>query len=389
MTAAHVVLAASTGRADYGLTAPILAALTAVSGVETHVILTGDHLRAPPDPPPGVIAHMGGGELGGRGPAEAAAAMRDVAAHAAAVIEAVRPTALVLAGDRLDLIPVALSSLPYNLPLVHVHGGELGQGVIDERIRHALTKLAHLHCVATVDAAARVHRMGEEAWRINVTGGPGLDMLAAAPTLDDETLRRRLRLDALERLRVVTLHPETNADQPAAVVGPVLEALDAAPGPTALTGPNSDPGSGEIRAALRAYAAARPGWVSYHDALGATLYANAMRRAVMMIGNSSSGVIEAALFGLPVIDVGKRQEGRAHGANLRRRPADAAAIAACMCELDAVTERPAAWRSLLYGDGRAGPRIAQVALNLPPRETLLTKRFSENETATFSAPWIS
>ncbi|MBT6830338.1 MAG: hypothetical protein HOA58_12540, partial [Rhodospirillaceae bacterium] len=184
---------------------------------------------------------------------------------------------------------------------------------------------------------------------------------------------------------LATVHPETNVSHPFGPLDAALAALDAAPRATVITAPNADPGGAEMRARIEDFAATRP-WAVFRDTLGARLYANAMRLAAVMLGNSSSGVVEAGLFGLPVINVGGRQEGRACGANVHHCSADADAVGSLLAQMCDAPSVPRAARVSLYGDGQAAPRIVEVIKNQPAREKLLVKRYSD-QAAEFSPPW--
>jgi UDP-hydrolysing UDP-N-acetyl-D-glucosamine 2-epimerase len=387
-----LVLSVSSSRADVGILSPVWHALAAEPGLDLHIFLTGAHgsdsALADGSLPAAVVVHRGGADLAGQAAPAAAAAMPEIAAAMVRVIDQVSPDAVLVIGDRLDMLPAAMATLAYNLPIIHLHGGESSEGAVDERIRHAISKLAHIHCVASVDAAMRLNKMGEEPWRIHVTGAPGLDSLLAAPQLSADALAAELGLDAGNNFVLATIHPETNGNNPFAPLDAILNALDAAPRPTVITAPNADPGGAEIRARIFEFTAARP-WALFRDTLGACLYANAMRFAAVMLGNSSSGIIEAELFGLPVINVGARQQGRACGANVHHSIADADAICNLLTQAarQAPTE-PHMARNSLYGDGHAAPRIATAIKNLPARDKLLMKKYSD-QTAAFSPPWAA
>jgi len=199
-------------------------------------------------------------------------------------------------------------------------------------------------------------------------------------------LAAELGLAAGDNFILVTVHPETNSSHPFDPLDAVLAALDAAPRPTVITAPNADPGGAEMRTRIEAFAAARP-WAVFRDTLGVRLYASALRFAAVMLGNSSSGIVEAGLFGLPVINVGGRQEGRACGGNVHHCGADADAIRGLLATADG--QGPAGPRTVrvsLYGDGHAAPRIVSVIKNLPARDKLLVKRHSDRA-AKFLTPW--
>jgi UDP-hydrolysing UDP-N-acetyl-D-glucosamine 2-epimerase len=338
------ILSVSSGRADMGVLVPIWQALAERPGVELHVLLTGMHL-----------------------------------APGAAAAEGIPDAATVhVAGDRLDMLPAALASLPFNVPLVHVHGGEITNGAVDDRIRHALSKLSHLHCVSSQHARTILRAMGEEDWRINVTGSPTLDTLIAAPAFDAPAFARSVGLSCAggydEGFRLVTVHPETNSTDPFAPMRSVLEALRAHPGRVLFTAPNSDPGGAQLRCEVEAFCATEPK-AHFVDTLGQNNYASALRHATLMLGNSSSGIIEAGLFGLPVINVGERQAGRLRGDNVIDVANDADSIVAALERIESEPIRYTGGSP--YGDSASGPRIADILVNLPDRQRLLDKVFPD------------
>ena len=372
------MISVSSSRADVGILAPVWAALALSDDAELHLFLTGMH-QATAAPavdgvPDAATVHRGGADLGGMTGREAADAMASIARAAGELYGRVNPDVVLMTGDRLDMLPAAVASLPFNIPLVHLHGGEVTEGAVDDRIRHALTKLAHMHCVSSECARARLLAMGEDAGRVVVTGAPGLDTLRTAPQLSAGDFAREAGLDAiagnLASLRLVTVHPETNAADPLAPLAAVLAALDRRPAPTLLTAPNSDPGGDAVRRRIEAFVVGRP-WAGFAGNLGSRLYPNALRHAALMLGNSSSGIIEAGLFGLPVINVGERQAGRERGANVTDVPNDADAVTAALDRLGPTPVR--AKPGTPYGAGGAGPKVADVLLTLPARPALLAK----------------
>ena len=347
------LLSISSSRADVGILQPVWRA--AAADCELHILLTGMHCAATAgdvDAPASAILHRGGADLAGATASQAAHAMAAVGTAAATCLDAVKPAAVLVVGDRLDMLPAVTATVPYNVPLVHLHGGEITEGALDDRARHAITKLAHLHCVSGESARRRLLAMGESSARIHVTGAPGLDTLRAAPKLSAAAFAEAIGMTDIAGLRLVTVHPETNAPEPLAALEAVLGALDAKPSPTLFTAPNSDPGGARARERIIDYVNDRP-WASFIESLGSKLYPNALRHAAVMLGNSSSGLIEAGLFGLPVIDVGDRQRGRDHGDNVIHVTANAASVQAALA-------RPLArYPALsLYGDGQSGPRVA-------------------------------
>jgi UDP-hydrolysing UDP-N-acetyl-D-glucosamine 2-epimerase len=378
------IISISSDRADLALLAPVWETLATTEEIDLHIVLTGSHTKAGAnraDIAVRATVHTTGADLGGTNGVAAASASAEIVAGVARIYDAIRPDLVMIAGDRLDMIPAAIAALPFNLPLAHVQGGEDTPGAIDGRIRHALTKLSHVHFAPNTRAAKRLTQMGEEAWRIHVTGSPSLDALAATPIMTDSEFRERLGLDCVRDIRLVTVHPETTSADPTAPVRAILPALAALPRPTLFTGTNSDPSGMVIREQIDRFVEAHS-WAWFRESLGAVLYCNVMRRAASMVGNSSSGIIEAALFGLPAINVGDRQALRDSGPNVINVRCDGREVEAALRAFEGRHFD----RHSLYGDGRAAPRIAHILKNLPSREELLYKRFNETPRE-FEAPW--
>lgn len=383
------ILSVSSSRADVGIFRPLWREMARHQDIESHVLVTGMHIgsedAACHQIPAVTVCHIAGSDLGGGDAAQAAAGMADIMAGAAQVYGAVMPDLILVIGDRLDMAPAAFAAVPFNIPLAHVHGGELTEGALDDRLRHAVTKLAHLHFTANTDAARRISRMGEEAWRIHVCGAPGLDTLNDVLPMDRAAVFRALGLADTGPLRLATLHPETNSSDPVAPMIATLDALRQAPAlPTVFTAPNSDPGGAQMRDLVMRFAEQNP-WATYRETLGSELYVNAMRHAGVMIGNSSSGIVEAPLLGLPVINIGNRQSGRLAANNVMACASDPDEIAALLNRLAASAYRrqPA---SFPYGDGRAAPRIVAALRSLGRSKRLLRKVFDAGEHG-FAAPW--
>lgn len=384
------VLSVSTGRSDHGLLSPVWDAIAAHPALELKILLTGmqvrDDVGARAEMPVGTEALTVGEDLGGGAAPAVNRAAAQIMAAAGDAFTRLSPDLVLVIGDRLDMLPVAAATLPFNLPLAHLHGGEQTFGAVDDRIRHATTKLAHVHFPATTDAATRLIQMGEEAWRITVTGAPGLDALRQVRAMTASELSETLGLPSIDSLILVTVHPETNSSRPSDVVAPVLSALKGVSAPLLFTAPNSDPGADAIKEAILAFVGNRPNAI-FRDTLGGRLYANAMRHAAMMVGNSSSGLIEAPIFNLPVVNVGSRQAGRLRGANVIDVAAQSADISVAIRQVQQKA-RSSALGVSPYGDGHAAPRIAMALAALPDRRKLMDKRFG-NGAATFTAPWAA
>ena len=249
---------------------------------------------------------------------------------------------------------------------------------MDNQIRHAITKLAHLHFASAEPHARRIAQMGEEPWRIHMVGSPGLDNVRGMEFLSREDLARELGLPDRGPWIVVAFHPVTleYRDTPAHVEE-LLAALDKADGTLLMTYPNADTGGGAIIERLEEFAAVCPR-ARLVKRLGERRYLSLLRHADLLVGNSSSGIIQAPSFELPVVNVGARQQGRLRAANVLdvdcRREEIGRGIEAAL--------RPDFRKRLRgipnpYGDGHAAPRIVRVLREAPLDRRLIEKKFAD------------
>jgi UDP-hydrolysing UDP-N-acetyl-D-glucosamine 2-epimerase len=289
-----------------------------------------------------------------------------------------RPDLIVLLGDRLEMLAAALAALPLTIPVAHLHGGEVTEGAIDEQARHAITKLAHLHFPAAEPYARRIRQMGEEPWRVHCVGAPGLDRFARRASMSREELARRIGLPLRRPTLLVTFHPVTLEPGEAGLHSAELAAaLEMVEGDVVITHPGADAAYDAVIHRLESLAATRPG-TRMIPALGADGYGALLREADVMVGNSSSGIIEAPSFGLPVVNVGIRQQGRLRAANVIDVGHGREEIAAGIRRALAPGFR-ASLRGLVnpYGDGHAAPRIARVLREAELGPRLVRKRFMD------------
>ena len=291
-----------------------------------------------------------------------------------------RPDVLVLLGDRFEMLAAAVAALPLVVPVAHIHGGEQSEGAIDNQIRHAITKLAHVHLASAEPHARRIARMGEEPWRIHTTGAPGLDRIRPNELLSRGEVASSLGLPEAGPWLVVTFHPVTlEYRDTERHIDELLAALDKLEASLILTYPGADTAGRAIIDRIEEFAGRHPN-VKLVTSLGDRLYLSLLEHADAMAGNSSSGLIEAPSFGLPAVNIGSRQAGRLRGANVidvePERDDIVRAIEAALAP--GLRERLRAMPNP-YGDGRAAPRIVKVlrALELTPR--LVRKRSVEPE----------
>ncbi|HVE14010.1 MAG TPA: UDP-N-acetylglucosamine 2-epimerase [Elusimicrobiota bacterium] len=298
---------------------------------------------------------------------------------AAEALARFQPDLAIVAGDRYELLAVVPACVLLLTPIAHISGGEVTEGAIDEQTRHAVTKMAHFHFVSNEDFARRVRRMGEEPWRVKVTGDPGLDTLRRLRPLSRRELEDRLKLDLLRPTALCTFHSVTlEAGDAERQSREFVSALERVPLQYVVTYPNADQGSRGIIARLERFARARPDSVRLVPSLGQHAYLSLMRHVRMMVGNSSSGLWEAPSLNLPVVNIGNRQEGRMRAANVIDVACRADAVAAAMRRaLRYDRSRPC---RNPYGDGRASARIRAYVKNVfarKDRETILKKRFAD------------
>ena len=370
-------------RSDYGNLSPLLDELRAAPDVELLVYVAGSHLSSrfgrtadlveADGWPIAALVDMG---IDDDAPgAIAASTGRGVVGFAHEFARRL-PDVLVVLGDRYEMLSAAVAALPFALPVAHLHGGEVTEGAIDEQIRHAITKLAHLHFPAAEPYADRVRQLGEEPWRVHCCGAPGLDRLRARATLSREALADRLGLPLGRPTLLATFHPETlaAADVPRQTEE-LAAALETVNGDLVVTAPGADTAHRAVSATLAAMAKRRPS-TRLATALGEEVYCSLLREADVMIGNSSSAIIEAPTFALPAVNVGDRQRGRLRAANVIDVGHDRAAIAdGIRRALDPSFRARLAGLANPYGDGHAAPRIARVLREVELGPRLTRKRF--------------
>ncbi len=226
------------------------------------------------------------------------------------------PDILVVLGDRFEMYAAAVAALPFKIPIAHIHGGEITLGAMDDALRHSMTKLSHLHFTSTREYARRLRQMGEEPWRITVSGAPGLDNIPAIRLFSPEELESRYHLHLHPPPLLVTFHPVTLEYERADwQLGELLAALEECDIPVIFTMPNADTGGRLMMQKIETFIRTRS-WAQKVDNFGSQGYFSLMAIAMAMVGNSSSGIIEAPSFGLPFVNIGTRQIGRVKAANV-------------------------------------------------------------------------
>ena len=384
-------IAAVTGsRADYGIYRPLFRAISADPDLTLHLIVSGMHL-APEfgrtvtfieedgfaiqdrvemllssDSPEGIAKSIGLGIIG-----------------YAQSFSRSRPDLLILLGDRFEMYAAAVAALSFRIPVAHIHGGELTAGAIDDALRHSMTKLSHLHFVSTDLYARRVIQLGEEPWRVTVSGAPSLDNINDIPLLARGELEARYGLSLKKDPLLVTFHPVTlEYDRTEWQVSQLLHALHAADRPIVFTMPNADTGGRSILRMIDEFVRTHESaWVV--DNLGTQAYFSLMAVAFAMVGNSSSGIVEAASFKLPVVNIGSRQEGRVRAENVIDVGYESANIAKALNRAaDAAFREHLGRLANPYGDGNASARIVSKVKEVSLDTKLLVKNFFDIDVST-------
>jgi UDP-hydrolysing UDP-N-acetyl-D-glucosamine 2-epimerase len=288
-----------------------------------------------------------------------------------------RPDLLLLIADRYEMLAPASVALALRIPIAHIEGGEISEGAIDDAVRNALTKMSHIHFTTTHTARTRVIAMGEEPWRVHRSGAPSLDHLRRSRLLTCEEVEKKLGLDLSQPTLLVTCHPVTLLRDTTSEADALFAALDQLDGQIIFTYPNADAGTHQLIERARAFAATHPNAHVFVN-LGSITYWSLLRQVDVLVGNSSSGIMESASFAIPAVDIGMRQQGRERARNVLSAAPDPTAI------LETIGKaRRSEFRSSLmglenpYGDGHASERIVEVLAAVPLTRELLIKRAVE------------
>ena len=285
-----------------------------------------------------------------------------------------RPDIILLIADRYEMLAPAAVALALRIPIAHIEGGELSEGAIDDAVRHALTKMSHVHFTSTYEARARVISLGEEEWRVHRAGAPSIDHLRRNTLFTREQLEAQLHLDLTEPSAVVAYHPVTIARDTTREADEVFTALREVPGQILFCYPNSDAGGRALIQRTEQFLSQRPDARIFVN-LPALTYWSLLRNVDLMIGNSSSGIMETPSFALPTVNVGMRQQGRERARNIIDAAPNKADILAKVaiarseefrCSLEGMQNS--------YGDGTASEKIVSVLTSVPLGEELLIKK---------------
>ncbi|MFH1896685.1 MAG: UDP-N-acetylglucosamine 2-epimerase [Candidatus Desantisbacteria bacterium] len=373
-------IAAITGtRAEYGILRPVFKAIESHPLLSLSLIVTGSHLS----PAFGntideierdgfqitekidIISESDSGKDTAISIGKCIMGMTDA-------IQRIQPDIIMVLGDRGEMLAGGIAGVYMNIPIAHLHGGEVS-GSIDEGIRHAITKLSHIHFPATKESARRIIRMGEEKERVFLVGAPGLDSILNEQLISRESIEKQFDIE--DDFLLLVQHPVvTEIDAVERQIRTTMEAVISMGMQTIVLYPNADPGSQTIIKVINEFH--NPPMIQVIKSLPHKEYLNLMKYARVLIGNSSSGIIEAPSFHRPVVNIGTRQHGRERAANVidvdydKEKIVEAIMIALYNKELHTRMRRC----KNPYGDGMASKRIVDVLSNIRIDNNLLQKR---------------
>jgi UDP-N-acetylglucosamine 2-epimerase (non-hydrolysing)/GDP/UDP-N,N'-diacetylbacillosamine 2-epimerase (hydrolysing) len=370
-------------RADFGLLIWPMRAIRETAGLQLQLIATGmhlspefgytiDHIRAEgfivddtvetllsSDSGAGIAKSVGLGVIG----------FADAFARLA-------PDLVVVLGDRYETFAAAQAAMFMRLPMAHLFGGDVTEGAIDESIRHAISKMAHLHFTSNADSTRRVAQLGEDPSRIFTVGSTGIDSIKRLKLMDRDTIGREIGMALGQRNALVTFHPVTvDADRSVSSLDELFAALATLDPEFRLffTLGNADAEGRALNARIKTFVADRPNAVAVAS-LGQLRYISLMNQVDVVVGNSSSGLYEAPSLNTPSVDIGDRQKGRERAASVfhaaPERRSISEAIAAALRRGRQPTVNP-------YGDGEASRRIADGIAAIPDFRALLQKGFHD------------
>jgi UDP-hydrolysing UDP-N-acetyl-D-glucosamine 2-epimerase len=372
-----VKIAVVTGtRAEFGLLSGLMALIDDSPKLDLQVVVTGTHLLREFGHTVDAITQAGfeiAAEVRAITHANTGADVgRQVGAGTSEFTDtfgSLSPDVVVVLGDRYEMLAAAIAAFFLDVPIVHIHGGEVTHGAFDDTIRHAITKFSSVHCVAHADYATRVIQLGEQPGAVHVVGALGVDQLSGTPLKNREQLEQHLALKLRDPLFLVTYHPVTSGQSDAlAEVSELVAALEGIPeAAVVITTPNADPDHQVIVDVLRGAANRHSGRWLFSESLGQINYWSVMALATAVVGNSSSGILEAPSFPTATINIGPRQDGRIFAESVVSCSATEASISSALQRVMAQEFRDAlrAVTNPLGGLG-AAKRIFGVLENLSP-----------------------
>ncbi len=372
-------------RAEYGLLCPVMRAIESCSKLKMSLIVTGTHLsheygytineiQKDGFRVDAIVDMLLSNDTG----AAMAKSLGICIIGITQALEQIQPDIVLVLGDRGEPLAGAIAAAHMNITIAHIHGGDsTSGGCIDENIRHSITKFAHIHFAATEESAGRIKRLGEEPWRIHIVGAPGLDTILNTELIPREQLIKTFSLHAKEPLLLAVQHPVTTQPENAGEEMRItLEALAELKIQTILVYPNSDAGGRSMIEVIKEYE--HLPFLHTFKSLSHTEYISLMNVSNALVGNSSSGIIEAPSFHLPVVNIGIRQEGRQRTDNMIDVVHDKKKIIEAVNKAlyDKIFKQRVHECINPYGDGKASSRIVDVLAEIEIDKKLIQKKIT-------------
>ena len=368
-------------RADYGLMRSVLKRIQATKRLDLTIVATGMHLSREFGSTVEQIERDGfrvSKKIPSLFPEDTGAGMlRSFAkflAHLTKALGDIRPDIILLLGDRWEMLAGAMAGAYMNIPVAHIHGGEI-TGSVDEPNRHAITRFAHIHLVATREHARVLRKIGEQPNRIHVVGAPGLDDIVSHNFAPPDRVAAEYGFDQNDAHLLLVQHPVvTESNLAGAQIKKTLDAIVHLHIPTTAIYPNADAGSRRMIQLMKKYSRRHP-FIRLYKNIPRDEYLALMATSSVIVGNSSSGIVEAASFGLPAVNIGTRQLGRIHPGNVLDVDYSERKITGAV-----KSALSRSFRSKLkgsrnpYGDGHTGQRVARILATLRITSGFLQKK---------------
>ena len=368
-------------RGEYGYIRPILKIIQQTEDIEYEIAVTNMHLL--PEFGYSIDAFVKDGfdvkyptlnTLAGYTPSSMMKSLSLFGLSITDIIGQAKPDIILLAGDRGEQFMGAMAGAHLNIPVAHIQAGEIS-GNVDGLTRHAIARYAHIHFAANDDAAQRLEKSGEQVERIYNVGAPQLDEFINGTVTPSEKLNERYRFSFEDKYILLVQHPvtEEHADS-GEQMKITLDAINSIDMNTILIAPNSDAGSASLQRAIEKYKSPK---VKVHRNVKREDYAGFMATASVIVGNSSSGLLEAPSFSLPCVNIGRRQVGRMQGENVINCEHDVDEICDAINKAMSQEFKKGIRRMKNpYGDGRSSERIVDILRNIPIDQYLLTKKLT-------------
>lgn len=381
------VVAFTDSRAEYGILRNVLAGIQNSEKLELYIVATGTHLSEQHGYTIQEIKDNGFQVLEEipavsdadpltRIPKE----MGNLMIRLSNTFAKAKPDILLLFGDRYEMLAAASTAVSMHIPIAHISGGESTEGAMDEQIRHAITKMAHIHFPGAMVYADNIKKMGEEAWRVFQVGDPGIENIKTTKIVRENDLKAELGVEIDKRTLLVTYHPVTlEIAELEGQMDNLVEALRHYDGTMIITYPNSDEGNELIIQKWKQFAQDRD-QVCLVQSLGSVRYLSVMNYCGAVVGNSSSAIVEAPYLKIPVVNIGNRQRGRLMADSIiccgyDHKDIEQAIERALSPEFAEVVNQT---RSL-YGEGDTSKEIVEVLENIQINDRLLKKKLCWDE----------